>query len=83
LPDRPAQVKEKHKSLAKGTCPTRSLRSGKTITWGDRCSVKRGEWEHKPIGAVGNAPYASEEYANAAIKALPECKGGNTKHQKK
>jgi hypothetical protein len=40
---------------------------------------------------VGNAPYANEKYAKAAIKNFPECKGGlvedeeatGTKHEKK
>ena len=43
---------------------------------GDQCSVKQGEFSDKPTGAIGGAPYASKDYAEAAFKKLPECKGG-------
>jgi len=35
-----------------------------------------GQVGDKPEGAVGDAPYASKSYAKAALKKLPECKGG-------
>ena len=56
---------------------------------GDQCSVKQGEFSDKPAGAIGGAPYASKDYAEAALKKLPECKGGEAsesegkKHGKK
>jgi hypothetical protein len=41
-----------------------------------RC-VECAKRHRKPTkGAVGNAPYASKKDASAAIKILPECKGG-------
>jgi hypothetical protein len=55
---------------------------------GDQCSVKQGEFSDKPSGAIG-APYVSKDYAEAALKKLPECKGGEAsefegkKHGKK
>jgi hypothetical protein len=30
----------------------------------------------KPAGALSGAPYASRQYAKAALKTFPECKGG-------
>ena len=42
----------------------------------NQCSVVTGEWEKKPEGAIGDAPYASKEYAEAALKTFAECKGG-------
>jgi hypothetical protein len=39
-------------------------------------SIVEGKWEDKPIGAIGGAPYASKDYAKAALKTFPECKGG-------
>jgi hypothetical protein len=56
---------------------------------GDRCSVVQGQFSDKPAGAIGGAPYASKDYAEAALKKLPECKGGEAsesegkKHGKK
>ena len=56
---------------------------------GDQCSVVQGEFSDKPTGAIGGAPYASKDYAEAALKKLPECKGGEAsesegkKHGKK
>jgi hypothetical protein len=41
----------------------------------DECSIDAGRWGEVPVGAIGNAPYASQDYAKAAIKNLPECKG--------
>jgi hypothetical protein len=41
----------------------------------DQCAVQSGKWENKPNGAIGS-PYASKEYARAALKTLTECKGG-------
>ncbi len=43
---------------------------------GDKCSIVPGEWSSKPAGALGGAPYASKQYAKAALKKFPECKGG-------
>jgi len=54
-----------------------------------QCSIVAGEWEKKPAGALGGAPYASADYAKAALKTFPECKGGepdeetDKKHRKK
>ena len=54
-----------------------------------QCSIVAGGWEKKPAGALGGAPYASADYAKAALKTFPECKGGepdqetDTKHRKK
>jgi hypothetical protein len=42
----------------------------------NQCSVVTGKWEEKPEGAIGGAPYASEEYAKAALKTFAACKGG-------
>jgi hypothetical protein len=42
----------------------------------NKCSIVAGKWEDKPIGATGGAPYASKDYAKAALKTFPECKGG-------
>ena len=42
----------------------------------NQCSIVAGEWEKKPAGALGGAPYASSGYAKAALKTFPECKGG-------
>ena len=42
-----------------------------------QCSIVAGEWEKKPAGALGGAPYASADYAKAALKTFPECKGGS------
>lgn len=41
-----------------------------------KCSIKSGQFGDAPAGAVGNAPYASKDYAKAALKTSPECKGG-------
>jgi hypothetical protein len=54
----------------------------------NQCSVVTGTWEKKPEGAIGGAPYASKEYAMAALKTFAECKGGEadedeSKHKKK
>ena len=43
---------------------------------GDQCSVVQGQFSDRPTGAIGGAPYASKDYAEAALKKLPECKGG-------
>jgi hypothetical protein len=56
---------------------------------GDQCSIVQGDFTDQPAGAVGGAPYASKQYAQAALKKLPECKGGEStdfdskKHKKK
>src|SRR6478672_7996322 len=42
----------------------------------NQCSIVAGEWEKKPAGALGGAPYANTSYAKAALKTFPECKGG-------
>ena len=57
----------------------------------DKCSIVAvvGNSAEKPAGAIGGAPYASKNYAQAALKKFPECKGGQTdeasdnKHKKK
>ena len=43
---------------------------------GDKCSIVSGSWGDAPAGALGGAPYASKEYASAALKKFPECKAG-------
>ena len=56
---------------------------------GDQCSIVQGQFSDKPAGAIGGAPYVSKDYAEAALKKLPECKGGEAsefegkKHGKK
>ena len=56
---------------------------------GDQCSVVQGQFPDRPTAAIGGAPYASKDYAEAALKKLPECKGGEAsefeekKHGKK
>ena len=47
----------------------------------DKCSIVSGEWSNKPVGALGGAPYASKDYARAALKTFPECKGGETEER--
>jgi hypothetical protein len=54
------------------------VREGKS----DKCSIVTGEWANKPVGAIGGAPYANKNYAKAALKTFPECKGGETDHKK-
>lgn len=55
----------------------------------DQCKVVAAEFGNKPVGAIGSAPYASNQYATAALKKFPECKGGEAtefegkKHGKK
>jgi hypothetical protein len=39
------------------------------------CAITTGKLGEKPEGAIGDAPYASKNYAKAALKDLPECKG--------
>ena len=41
-----------------------------------KCAIVTGKPGDKPVGAVGDAPYASMEYAKTALKSSPECKGG-------
>ena len=61
------------------------VREGKS----DRCRIVPGGFAHKPVGAIGGAPYANKSYAMAALKKFPECKGGEAdevaddKHKKK
>jgi hypothetical protein len=43
----------------------------------DKCSIVNGSWGDAPAGALGGAPYASKEYASAALKKFPECKAGD------
>jgi len=45
---------------------------------GDQCSIVAGKWDNKPAGIVGTSPYATKEYAKAALKNFPECKGGES-----
>jgi hypothetical protein len=55
----------------------------------DRCKVVAGDFGNNPAGTIGGAPYASKQYATAALKKFPECKGGEAtefegkKHGKK
>ena len=55
----------------------------------NECSVVHGDFGKAPSGAIGGAPYASKKYAEAALKKLSECKGGEAtefegkKHGKK
>jgi hypothetical protein len=55
----------------------------------NQCSIVTGEWANKPVGTLGSAPYATKDYAKAALKTFPECKGGemdqgaDKKHKKK
>jgi hypothetical protein len=41
-----------------------------------KCSIEAGDYDDKPQGMVGDAPYASKKYAEAALKKSAECKGG-------
>jgi len=43
---------------------------------GDVCAIQTGKTGENPEGMIGDAPYASKNYAKAALKAAPECKGG-------
>ena len=43
---------------------------------GDGCAIQMGKTGENPEGMIGDAPYASKNYAKAAVKAAPECKGG-------
>lgn len=43
---------------------------------GEGCAIQTGKIGEKPEGTVGDAPYASKNYAKDALKAAPECKGG-------
>jgi hypothetical protein len=43
---------------------------------GEGCTIQTGKIGEKPEGTVGDAPYASKNYAKDALKAAPECKGG-------
>lgn len=43
---------------------------------GEGCTIQTGKIGEAPEGAVGDAPYASKNYAKDALKAAPECKGG-------
>jgi hypothetical protein len=42
----------------------------------DQCKIITGDFGKNPVGMIGGAPYASKEYATAALKKFPECKGG-------
>jgi hypothetical protein len=41
-----------------------------------KCSIVSGGFGDKPVGIVGDAPYASRQYAKTALESSPECKGG-------
>ena len=41
----------------------------------NQCDIESGDWAKKPENAVGDAPYASKDYAKTALKKFPECKG--------
>jgi hypothetical protein len=56
----------------------------------NHCKVVTRDFGEVPSGAVGGAPYASKNYAKAALKTFPECTGGEAdeaidteKHKKK
>jgi hypothetical protein len=44
----------------------------------DQCKIVAGDFGDKPEGAIGGAPYASKNYAKAALKTFSQCKGGET-----
>ena len=75
-------LKEKHPKLGKDYYV---VHEGQT----NQCSIVTGEWANKPVGTLGGAPYATKDYAEAALKTFPECKGGeldqgaDIKHKKK
>jgi hypothetical protein len=75
-------LKEKHPKLGKNYYV---VHEGQT----NQCSIVTGEWANKPVGTLGGAPYATKDYAKAALKTFPECKGGemdqgaDKKHKKK
>jgi hypothetical protein len=41
-----------------------------------KCFIVTGSFDDKPEGVIGDAPYASMDYAKTALKSSPECKGG-------
>ena len=41
-----------------------------------KCSIQAGDFGENPKDMVGGAPYASKDYAKAALEKSPECKGG-------
>jgi hypothetical protein len=41
----------------------------------DQCSVVVVKWEQKPTGLVDDTPYASKEYAKAALKKFIRMQG--------
>jgi hypothetical protein len=43
---------------------------------GDQCSIVAGAWGENPDGMVGTSPYATRQYAKAALKNFPQCTGG-------
>ena len=56
----------------------------------NQCKVVTRDFGEAPPGAIGGAPYASKNYAKAALKTFPECTGGEAdeatdtkKHKKK
>jgi hypothetical protein len=49
----------------------------------NKCSIVTGEWANKPVGSLGGAPHATKNYAKAALKTFPECKGGEEADDKK
>ena len=76
-----AEAKDKHQPAGTGYVDTKHPKLGKDyyvvrMRVGDKCSIVSGEWSSKPAGALGGAPYASRDYAKAALKRFPECKGG-------
>jgi hypothetical protein len=42
----------------------------------DKCSIVKGSFADKPVGAVGATPYATIKFAKTALESSPECKGG-------
>jgi hypothetical protein len=46
------------------------------------CAIVSARTGEKPEGVVGDAPYAGKNYAKAALKTFPECKGGLVEEDK-
>ena len=62
-------IKQKKPKVMRDYYVVRQGESGK-------CSIVTGSFDKKPEGVVGDAPYASKEYARTAHGSSPECKGG-------
>ena len=62
-------IGETNRKLGKNYYVVRDGENGK-------CSIQAGNFGENPKGMVGGAPYASKDYAKAALEKSPECKGG-------